>query len=158
MTVSFLRDRGGICGLGHGILIAQIVRESISIIFYRQVPTMGVLNASDLKPGMVLEDDVVTNKGTKLLPKGIELTERHIEIMNTWNVTEAPVVGLSKGDITRERLNSVSDEDRAKIKAGVEMLFSGFEGDEVMDEIARVVTKVKITRLAESGPSSGSEE
>lgn len=119
---------------------------------------MGMLNVSDLEPGMVLEDDVVTDKGTKLLPMGIKLTERHIEIMNTWNVTEASVVGLSKGDITQERLNSVSYEDQAKVKAEVEMLFSGFKGDEVMDEIARVVTKVKINSLVEAGPPNGPKE
>ncbi len=111
---------------------------------------MGVLNISDLTPGMVLEEDVVTDKGTMLLPKGVELTERHLEIMKTWGVNEASVEGVSRAEVVREKMGKIGEEDQAKIMAEVEMLFSGFEDDEVMNEIARVVTKIKIDRALSS--------
>jgi hypothetical protein len=109
---------------------------------------MGMLNVSDLKPGMVLEEDVFTDKGTKLLPKGLALTERHIEIMQTWNVLEAPVEGVSRENLTTGNVGSVPEDVQAKIKAQVEMRFADFADDEVMNEIARVVTKIRIDRMA----------
>ena len=111
---------------------------------------MGVLNISDLEPGMALENDVVTTKGTKLLLKGVELTARHIEILRTWGIDEASIEGVSKEDITMERMSRISEEEQGKIRAEVDTLFAGFEDEEVMCEIRRIVTKIKINRLTQS--------
>jgi len=99
---------------------------------------------------MVLENDVVTTKGTKLLPKGVQLTARHIEILRTWGIDEASIEGVSKEDITRERMSRISEEEQDTITAEVDALFEGFEDEEVMGEIKRIVTKIKINRLTES--------
>ena len=108
---------------------------------------MGILNLTDLKPGMVLEEDVITSKGTKLLPKGTELSERHLQIMSTWGVIEASVQGVTREDIAQERISDVSREDQERVQAEVDAMFAGHENDELMSEIARVVMKIKVEHL-----------
>lgn len=70
---------------------------------------MGILNVSELKPAMVVDEDVKTAKGTMLLPKGTELTERHIEIMKTWEITRPRwSVSRKKTSLTEYGMNSTT--------------------------------------------------
>ncbi len=60
---------------------------------------MGVINLEDLKPDMLLADDVQALNGRVLLRSGSRITEKHIGIFKAWGVTEADISGVSKDDI-----------------------------------------------------------
>ncbi len=61
---------------------------------------MGVIYLEDLKPDMLLADDVHALNGRVLLRSGSRLTEKHLGIFKAWGVTEADISGVSKGDIS----------------------------------------------------------
>ena len=54
---------------------------------------MGLLSVDELKPGMVLERDVLAPNGRLLLGTGTELTPRNITVLKTWGVVDAHVQG-----------------------------------------------------------------
>lgn len=53
-----------------------------------------------LKPGMILNNDVVTNLGRFLLSAGTEITEKHLNVFRTWGITEVDIHGVTEEDIT----------------------------------------------------------
>lgn len=52
---------------------------------------MGLLHVDQLKAGMILEKNLMAFNGRFLLPKGVVLTEKHIQTMKVWGVVEASV-------------------------------------------------------------------
>lgn len=47
----------------------------------------------NIQTGMELASDVVDRQGRTLLKSGVELTEKHLRIFNTWGVLEADIKG-----------------------------------------------------------------
>lgn len=68
---------------------------------------MGVINAIDLRPGMVLEQDVVLASGRRLLAKGAAIEEKHLRIFKAWGVTEAFVEHVSRDEVAQTALESL---------------------------------------------------
>ena len=50
------------------------------------------ISIEELKSGMVLEEDVYSVSGIKILPKGIKLNDRMVEIIRERNIVD-PIVG-----------------------------------------------------------------
>lgn len=50
------------------------------------------LEAANVKPGMVLARDVITEDGKVLLTIGLRLTDDHIARLNRWRVATVEVV------------------------------------------------------------------
>jgi hypothetical protein len=50
------------------------------------------LQAPDVKPGMVLARDVITEDGKVLLTIGLRLTDDHIARLNRWQIATVDVV------------------------------------------------------------------
>lgn len=57
---------------------------------------MGVINAHDIKAGMILEKDLILPNGRRLLPLGAVIEEKHLRIFKAWGVTEAAVRDMSR--------------------------------------------------------------
>ncbi len=68
---------------------------------------MGMINTSDLQPGMVLHNDLVAPNGRFLLPKGIELEPKHIRIMTIWGVPEADIEGVQRNEVMGEAISQI---------------------------------------------------
>jgi hypothetical protein len=47
---------------------------------------------------MVLKSNVCDRSGRLLLPEGVELTEKHLQVFRAWGVVEAEIVGDSDSD------------------------------------------------------------
>jgi putative nucleotidyltransferase with HDIG domain len=60
---------------------------------------MGVINVAELKPDMVLAEDLLNPEGRFLLAKGTKLDSKHLRVMKMWGVVEANVVGLSQNEV-----------------------------------------------------------
>jgi putative nucleotidyltransferase with HDIG domain len=54
---------------------------------------MGSVRIKELKPGMVLAEDVTDIKGRRLLPKGRPIAPEHIRIFKIWGVAQVQVAG-----------------------------------------------------------------
>jgi hypothetical protein len=56
---------------------------------------MGKILFEALKPGMSLAGDVIERSGRVLLRAGTEITEKHLDILRKWGVTEVDAVGTT---------------------------------------------------------------
>ena len=56
---------------------------------------MGKILFEALRPGMNLAGDVVERTGRVLLRAGTEITEKHLDILRKWGVTEVDTVGTT---------------------------------------------------------------
>ena len=54
---------------------------------------MGKILLEALKPGMNLAGDVIERSGRVLLRAGTEITDKHLDILRKWGVTEVDTVG-----------------------------------------------------------------
>jgi hypothetical protein len=70
-----------------------------------------IVQLEDIEDGMVLAEPIVNNFGQTLLPADIELAQKHVNILKTWNVRSVTIKGDSK-----EEEFVISEELRAKAK------------------------------------------
>ena len=106
---------------------------------------MAIYNISSLLPGMILENDVITENGSKLFPKGIQLGERHINIMKAWGIAEVVVIESSPAGSTHDTATASSHENE-KVRSEIEALFSSYDANLVMRELDRIAAKLGIGR------------
>lgn len=59
---------------------------------------------NEIKDGMILAEGIVNNFGQTLLPAGANLTEKHIKLFKTWNITGVMV-----------KSNNGEDDDDAEL-------------------------------------------
>jgi hypothetical protein len=68
---------------------------------------MGTVRFADLVPGMVLDEDVLTEQGRLLIQAGTALTAQHLRVMRKWGIEQADVRGVNPetlGDDAASRL------------------------------------------------------
>jgi hypothetical protein len=82
---------------------------------------MGLTHIKDLKPGMVLDEEVRDINGRLLLKKDKEIQSSHIRIFKIWGITEVNVQG-SNGDKSPSS-GTASPESLEKIKENTKNLF-----------------------------------
>ncbi len=90
---------------------------------------MGRLNINQIKPGMKLEKDVQERSGRVLLRAGTEITERHLNILMSWGVSEADIESASREEAEAERLQKVDPEILKKAEEQVRPLFAHADQD-----------------------------
>lgn len=101
---------------------------------------MSIQNISSVIPGMVLIEDVLTEKGFKLLPKGIKLTENHISIMKQWGITEIHVDDFYS-DKNPSVISKKTLDQSIKIRDEIENLFSAYDAKDVIREFERITSR-----------------
>jgi hypothetical protein len=109
---------------------------------------MGRVSAANLQPGMVLAGDVHTFRGQLLLPAGTTLSDKYIEKLMAWGVSEADIEGQS--DPTLEEVNA-SMESLPELAAQNEALdrrFAEVTDDPVMQEILRIAKQQLLAKYA----------
>jgi HD-like signal output (HDOD) protein len=65
---------------------------------------MGIINVTELKPDMVLAEDLANLTGRFLLAKGTKLTPKHLLILKMWGVIEANIENVSRVDIESDAI------------------------------------------------------
>lgn len=60
---------------------------------------MGVINLAELKPGMVLAEELRDRNGRFLLAKDTRLTLKHLRILKIWGVIEVNIEGISQKNV-----------------------------------------------------------
>jgi len=57
---------------------------------------MILLKTEEIKPGMILQEDVVDNSGRLIISSGTILNEKHLRIMMIWGIGEAYILNEKK--------------------------------------------------------------
>jgi HD-like signal output (HDOD) protein len=83
---------------------------------------MGMIHINELKPGMVLADEVRDFSGRLLLGKGKPVQPDHFRVFKIWGVTEVNIRG-NNGDQEESKLN-LDPEQIEKIKKSALQVFS----------------------------------
>ena len=105
---------------------------------------MGILNIDDLKDGMALADDIINKHGNILIKKGNILSEQNIMLLKAWGVTEVNVQGVDQTQADQEEFKALPEEVIDSIEQKLKKCFPHFENNLVMEEVFRVVKKLRI--------------
>ena len=68
---------------------------------------MGIINVAELKPDMVLAEDLANLNGRFLLAKGTKLNPKHLLILKMWGVIEANIENVSRVDIEADAISQL---------------------------------------------------
>ena len=85
---------------------------------------MARIRTESLQAGMQVAVDVKNMDGMLLLPHGCELSERHINILQAWGVTEIEVGVDANDPNSRDPLGKLAPETLAALTAEIRALFS----------------------------------
>ena len=83
---------------------------------------MPKIKIEQVKEGMVVGSDVKNIDSMLLVPAGCTLTERQVNILNSWGVTEVDVVAVEGGE-DADPLAKFSAEELDQLKAEVKARF-----------------------------------
>lgn len=117
---------------------------------------MRQLPLSQLKPGMVLAEEVRDRNGRLLLEAGVELGERHLRIFRIWGVLE--VVVLPFADSAEGAEGEADEEDgiSAEMLAAVEQYQrTRFAHNDADNEIIRGLMALCVERMAHKASREG---
>ena len=108
---------------------------------------MGIINISDIKAGMKLAGPVINQKGILLLPEGIQLTEKHLFLLESWGITEANIDGVSAPEENLD-INMLDPDDVSNFEEKLKKRFpQETEDNEIMAEIFRITKKLGLTQM-----------
>jgi len=106
---------------------------------------VGRINASGIKPGMVLAEDLYGPRGRFLMPKGTRIEERHIKVMKAWGVAEAAIEGVSREDAAAEATASIDAAFLEPASALADRLFLRVDNE---NEVIRELKRLSLLRAA----------
>jgi hypothetical protein len=102
---------------------------------------MGRLSIDHVKPGMVLAKDAYTFRKQLLLPIGTLLTDKNIEMMRAWGVSEADTEGCAEPDLDEVERQISAIPLLAEASLALDQRFSDVRHDPIMKEILTIVKK-----------------
>ena len=80
---------------------------------------MADISSENAEAGMIVCENVVTNRNMMIIPAGTTLTEKHIGLLKTWGVSSISI----EGDDPDSSLASMSDEQKDILKAKLKERF-----------------------------------
>ena len=109
---------------------------------------MGRVSAANLKPGMVLAKGISTFRGQLLLPAGVALTERHLEKLSAWGISEAEIEGQADPTLEELEASLAAAPDLADASAALDRRFAAVMDDPLMQEILKIAKQQLLARHA----------
>jgi HD-like signal output (HDOD) protein len=106
---------------------------------------MGIINVAELKPDMVLAEDLANLNGRFLLAKGTKLTPKHLMILKMWGVIEANIENVSRVDI---EANAISRLEPAVIEEVRQSLTGPFQHTDIEHPAIRELFRICCIREA----------
>lgn len=116
---------------------------------------MGALNINDIKAGMVLAEDVRNRHGIILLKKGRILSERDITVLKTWGITGADIKDIDRDQVVKEEMKALPNDVVESIEKKLNEFFPPFGDNPVMEEIYRIVKKLRLKEALAQTHGSG---
>jgi len=115
---------------------------------------MGIINAAELKPDMVLAEDLANLNGRFLLAKGTKLTPKHLLILKMWGVIEANIENVSQVDIEADALSQL---DPAVIEEVTQSLTEPFQHTDLEHPAMRELFRICCIREAYRRSGAGNK-
>jgi HD-like signal output (HDOD) protein len=112
------------------------------------------VSVNKASPGMVLDEDVLDQKGRFLFRAGQAITEKHIRIFKIWGVTEVRIQGEEESDAPspRETTSSLPEETLAAAEEEVRKRFEDNSLDDpFVGELYRICVERTARRLHQQG-------
>lgn len=109
---------------------------------------MGMLNINDLKAGMILAQAAVNRHGGVILGKDHLLTEKYINYFKTWGITEVDIKDINSDQVIKQEMEALSNDVIESIKRELDELFPPVEANPLMEEIYKIVKKVRLKQAA----------
>ncbi len=106
---------------------------------------MAIINVDDLQAGMVLANDIKSPQGRLLLPKGTELTPKHLNIFKIWGVNEADIQGVDADSVEAKPLEELDPE---LLKFCKRLLAPRFAHVDTQNHILRELARIALLRTA----------
>ena len=95
-----------------------------------------------------MAEDVVNLNGMPLLKAGTILTDKHINALKMWGITEANIQGVEREALGESSPLNVAPEVLARIESGLNDFFQKTDlADPVISEIYRLIKKRKLEEL-----------
>jgi len=107
---------------------------------------MGMLSINDLKTGMVLARSAKNRHGAVILGKDNVLTEKHINSLKTWGITEVDIKDIDGDQVIKHEMEALSNDITESIERELDELFPILEANPVMEEIYKIVKKISLRR------------
>lgn len=102
-----------------------------------------------LQPGMVVTADVKNMDDMLLIPAGCTLTEKHINILQSWGIPEVQVETAGTAEDNSDPLQRLAPEALAKITAELKEKYWHFDDkNQVEVEVFNLVLRRKAKQLA----------
>ena len=105
---------------------------------------MGLMNLSELRPGMLLASALFSRSGIMLLPCGTRLTANHLDQFKRWGVHSAFIETLGTDELADAADVQLDPELLAAIDQALDDKFVVQNDDEIMAEVKRIVRKMTI--------------
>ena len=106
---------------------------------------MPKLKLEQLKPGMVVAAAVKNLDDMLLAPAGCELTERHINILETWGIVEVEVEAAEAAQAPIDPLSQLSPQRLARLQDEIRDVFWQFDA---ANSVQQTIFKLMLRRKA----------
>jgi hypothetical protein len=102
---------------------------------------MGRISINNVQAGMVLAKDALNFRKQLLLPAGTVLTEKNIETMIAWGVSEVATEGCAEPSLEQVEQHIAEDPNLAEANAELDHRFADVRNDPLMKEILAIAKK-----------------
>jgi len=102
---------------------------------------MGRLSIDHVQPGMILAKDAHTFRKQLLLPTGTALSDKNIEMMKAWGVSEVDTEGCAEPSLEEVEAQLREIPALAAANVALDHRFSDVRDDAMMKEILTIVKK-----------------
>ncbi len=106
---------------------------------------MDSIVVGEIKPGMVIAEDIYDRNGRFLLGKGVVLSEKHLRVLKIWGITEAKIEGVSENEANQA---AVAELDPVVLQKAARLVACKFRHTNKDHEAIRELYRVCVLRLA----------
>ena len=100
---------------------------------------------TQVKPGMVLSEDVQNFQGLLLLKAQTVLTDNNLKVLKSWGVTSVEIDGDM--DENRQKISELPSDDKPDIESEMKERFINCLDHPIMEEVMKVALKIKIEKM-----------
>jgi len=103
------------------------------------------VRVSDLKPGMVVAQDVRDLQGRLIVPAGAKTSAKHLKVFKIWGVPEVFVQGDSEAGETPDPIDTLDPQKKEQITKEMQTLFCRHDlNDPVIKELVNICIQRKL--------------
>jgi hypothetical protein len=112
---------------------------------------MGMILLDDIKPGMILNNNLKDRSGRILLGEGTEITEKHLRIFKMWGILEADIQGVDRESVVQKAIIPIDPALEKEIEAELSQEFRHTDRQHpFIKELFRVISQRRVRHRLET--------